>query len=351
MLSSHYSLWILGNLPVPLSLRSTVPFGRPSASFEKLTYSLILPHYHYCISIGHCPKHDTRRHSLSMLVLSYSDTLTTSMGIWDGAGATKVVTSLAAGGGIWHSAGATRSWFHSASWSKSFALIKKSLNSTEISYLEEKRNAQIWHSNTINRHKKIILMRKTMWCQEILNPCCTTVRFLSIFFNFSSTALNISLFLSSLVRRLNLAVLHSLFKIKEFLHKMAISFWDSNSKRTKSFFPCKMAWFAPPLWSFAQNLGYFVCSSAHSCLSSRVLLRPPSEVSSFSHFASLYSCCIALCCSPKHYSRRRSLLMRVSRKEWPVSQLTGVHGMLRVPRHFDCTHLVDRSLLHRSKKG
>ena len=38
-------------------------------------------------------------------------------------------------------------------------------------------------------------------------------------------------------------------------------------------------------------------------------------------------------------------MLRVSRKEWPVSQLTGVYGMLRVPRNLDCTRLGDRSLL------
>ena len=210
-------------------------FISSSLSLE-FTLSLCL----LCLCLSSTVQDTTAGGVLSSCGCSLTLTLTTSMGIWDGAGATKVVTRLAAHRGIWYSAGATRSWFHSASWSKSFALIKRSLNSTAISYLDEKRNAQIWHSNTIDRHKKIILMRKTMWCQEILNPCCTTVRFLSIFFNFSSTALKISLFLSSLVRRLNLAVLHSLFKIKEFLHKMAISFWDSNSKRTKSFFSCQL---------------------------------------------------------------------------------------------------------------
>ena len=35
---------------------------------RKLHRSLILPHYHYCISIWPCPKHNTRIRSLSMLV-------------------------------------------------------------------------------------------------------------------------------------------------------------------------------------------------------------------------------------------------------------------------------------------
>ena len=43
----------------------------------------------------------------------------------------------------------------------------------------------------------------------------------------------------------------------------------------------------------------------------------------------------SFCCCPKHNSRRRSLFMRVSWKEWPSTQLTGVYGMVRVPRHLD----------------
>ena len=101
-----------------------------------------------------------------MLVLSYSDTLTTSMGIWDGAGvtkgvtspaahrgiwhgagATKGVTSPAAHRGIWHSAGVTKSWLHSPRWSKPLAVIEKSLSSNEIFHLDDKRNAQWWQSD------------------------------------------------------------------------------------------------------------------------------------------------------------------------------------------------------------
>ena len=52
-------------------------------------------------------------------------THTSSMGMWYTAGATKGVTSLAAHNGIWHVAGATKSWFHSTSLQKSFALIKE----------------------------------------------------------------------------------------------------------------------------------------------------------------------------------------------------------------------------------
>ena len=72
--------------------------------------------------------------------------------------------------------------------------------------------------------KNYILMRERVWCHEILTPCYTTVLFLSIFFDFSSTTFEISLFLCSSVRRLILVVLDSSFKIEEFLHKMIIFF-------------------------------------------------------------------------------------------------------------------------------
>ena len=39
--------------------------------------------------------------------------------------------------------------------------------------------------------------------------------------------------------------------------------------------------------------------------------------------------------------------MLVPRKEWPVTQLTGVYGMLRVPRKLDCILVHLRSLLPR----
>ena len=87
-LSSNYSLWLLDILPDQLSLGSTEPSDRPSASRE-LLHSLILPHYACCISLCCCPRHNSRRRSFPMRVLSLTLTLTTSIGIWPSAGATK----------------------------------------------------------------------------------------------------------------------------------------------------------------------------------------------------------------------------------------------------------------------
>ena len=65
----------------------------------------------------------------------------------------------------------------------------------------------------------------------MLIPCCTTVLFLSTFFDFSSTAFEISLFLRSSVRRLTLVVLDSLLKIEKILSEMAISLKNCRVKQ------------------------------------------------------------------------------------------------------------------------
>ena len=83
-----YLLWFEGSLSVHLALGFTAPCGRPSASLE-FRRSLIPPHYACCISACCCPRHNPRRHSLSMLVLSYSGRHKTSKGIWYSAGTTE----------------------------------------------------------------------------------------------------------------------------------------------------------------------------------------------------------------------------------------------------------------------
>ena len=129
------------------------------------------------------------------------------------AGVTKGVTSLAAHRGTWHVAGATTFWLHSPSWSKSFASIQKRLNSTEVFYLDEKRNAQRWQSNTKWRHKKT-------------NPDDWKVRYEYRWLLVNWICLCFSLFLFS--GTLNLIVVDSSLKIKEFLDKRSISFSESN---------------------------------------------------------------------------------------------------------------------------
>ena len=162
---------------------------------------------------------------------------TTPEGILSSCGCFLTLT-LTTSIGIWHSAGATKSWLHSPGRSKSFAVIKNSFNSTEILCLDEKRNAQRWQSNTNWRRKKDMMMREKVWCHEILIPCYTTVLLSSIFFDFSSTAFEISLFLCSSVRRLTLFVLDSSLEIEEFLHKMETSFSGLKRYTQLSSFSC-----------------------------------------------------------------------------------------------------------------
>ena len=140
VLSLHYLLWLLDNLSVHLSLDSTAPFGRASASVTFL-HSLNPPHCACCTSL--CSIQDiTLEGFLSSCGCSLYLTLTTSIGIWHSAGVTKGVTSPAAHRGVWHGADARKSWLHSSTLTKSLALISKWLKATEILYLGDKRNAR-----------------------------------------------------------------------------------------------------------------------------------------------------------------------------------------------------------------
>ena len=78
--------------------------------------------------------------------------------------------------------------------------------------------------------KNLSVIKKDV-VNERLIPFCAFVHFLSIFFDFSSTAVEISLFLSSLVRSLNLVAVDSSLNIAEFLHKMAMSLKNCRIKQ------------------------------------------------------------------------------------------------------------------------
>ena len=173
VLSAHLFISV-SHAQLHSSIGSTAPVGRPSASLEFL-------------------------HSLSFSTRSVQDTIPESVLSSCGCFLTLTLTTSI---GIWHSAGATKSWLHSPGRSKSFAVIKNSLNSTEILCLDEKRNAQRWQSNTNWRRKKDMMMRERVWCHEILIPFYAIVLFLSIFFDFSSNALKnlpVTLFLCAKV--------------------------------------------------------------------------------------------------------------------------------------------------------
>ena len=152
-------------------------------------------------------------------------------------------------------------------------------------------------------------------------------------------------------------------KSEEFPKQMAIS--SAQNSSDKSLFLRKLTGFVPQLWIFDRTLSCFVCSSLHLCLSSSVAqfqsvpLRPPSNF--FIHSLSipvLSETQLQKAFSPNAgaFSLGHSLpqnaygMMRVSRTEWPVPQLTGVYSVVRVPRNLDCTLLPWRSLLPCSRK-
>ena len=132
--------------------------------------------------------------------------------------------------GAWHGAGATKSWFDSATLKKSFALNSKCFKTTEMFYLDEKRNAQKWQWNTNRRHNKKNPDDWTIWCgypRMLVNWTC----------------LCFSLFVCS--RMLTVIVVDSSVNIEECLHKLAISFSDLKSWTAKSIFSCQSKWFNP----------------------------------------------------------------------------------------------------------
>ena len=139
--------------------------------------------------------------------------------------------------------GAMKSSLHSATLQKSFfALIQKSVNSTEIFNLgwEEKRSEM-----TVNHEletRKINSGEKKGGATKCWSLVVQLSFFLSIFLDFSSTTFEISLFLCSPVRRLNLVAVHSWFRFEEFLYEMAISLKNCRVKQQNHTFLVKLNW-------------------------------------------------------------------------------------------------------------
>ena len=115
-----------------------------------------------------------------------------------------------------YGAGATKSSLHSPNFKQSFGMIQTSVNSNEIFYLDGKRNAERWQSNTNWREKKINPDEWKVRCGYpwmLVNWICP--RFL--------------LLLCS--KTLTLIVIDSSLKIEEFLHKTAISLKSGRVKQ------------------------------------------------------------------------------------------------------------------------
>ena len=134
-----------------------------------------------------------------------------------------------------------------------------------------------YNDTRIGDTKRLNCDYEKMWFNERLIPSCTVFQFLSIFFDFSSTALKISLFLSSLVRRLTLVVLDSSFKTEGLLYNMttASQIWRVEHQ-DQSFFTNGTD------WTLSSHFSLWLLSSLSVYLSlsytgPSVDLRPPSD--------------------------------------------------------------------------
>ena len=245
-------------------------------------------------------------------------------------------------------------------------------------------------------------MRETLWCHEILIPCYPTVQYFSIFFDFSSTAFEIFLFLCAkvdfdwswfivqswkipaqngnllfrfealhgiIILFLQTAVIQRLIlKIElwpfdhlsvhislestpsfgrpsatlEFLHWCTK--WQSSRRSVELNRRIVLSLPDDVICSkvviiCAHSLIYCLIICACSCLFHSTTA-PFGRPSAFFETSFILSFCLtitlhrSLFC-PKHNSKRRSLSMLVPRKEWTVTQLTWVYGMVRVPRNLD----------------
>ena len=162
---------------------------------------------HHFISAYLSVQDTTPEDVLSSCGCSLTPTITTSIVIWHSAGSTKGETSPAAHRGIWQGAGATKSWLHSGTLKKSFALIKKVSRQPKYSIWVIRETLR--DDNRMRIRVKKILMSERVSCGYpwmLVHWIC----------------LRFSLFLFA--RTLTLVVVDSSsFKIEEFLDKMAIS--------------------------------------------------------------------------------------------------------------------------------
>ena len=167
------------------------------------------------------------------------------------------------------------------------------------------------------------------WCgwHEILIQRCITVFFLSIFLDLSSTASESALFLCSKVDSRSfwsVVVLNERISQKRRSHGRI----EESNRIIILSLPTELRE-RPVLIIYSDSymhvyLDWFSLLWYHCALKS-------ASVENF--FTLSLSLCIFILSCPKHNTRRRSLSMLVPRKEWPVSQLTGVYGMLRVSRN------------------
>ena len=281
LISSSLSLMLsctLSNFHL-VRIDNTAPFGRPSAAFE-------FPQSLFTSSI----QDTTPCGVLSSCGCSLSLTLTTSIGIWDGAGATK-------------------SSLHSLTLKKFYVAIKTSLSSAKF-YIQLIKGTLRDDNQVRIRDAK----NKSWWLKGM------------VWVSVNISSLNLSLTLAFPLFA-NVDSDRGWFVVQNWRipPQNGNLLEELSSWTEESFFPCKMTWLALQWWSPAQTLGYFVWWSIHLCLSSTLQDTTPEGV--------LSSCGCSLTLT--HTTSIGIWMVRVPRKEWPVLQLTGVYGMMRVPRNLD----------------
>ena len=217
-----------------LILSCTVLLGSTSTSLEFL----------HLLSFSTRSVQDTTLEGvLSSCVWSFSRTLTTSIGIW-------------------HCAGATKSCLHSPRWSKSSVVIKKVSTQPKFS---------IWMIRETLRDDNQIRIRG-----KKLNP---DERNGMLWLPVIVSSSNLSLFLAFPLH-LNVDSSRCWFVVVQNWRippQNGNPLEELSSGTEGSFVPYKMTWFALQWWSSAQALGYFVCSSVHFGLSSTVQDTNPEE--------------------------------------------------------------------------
>ena len=206
--------------------------------------------------------------------------------------------------------------------------------------------------------KKIILMRKKVWCHAISIPCCESVIFWLNSFEFCWTAFEMSVFLYFSVPQCE-GWLWLLFDLLFENWTNSCRKWQSPSQiwlveQQNHAFSCQLNWFAVLEFSLFTSNSWIVCdwsSPPLIPLCPLAGLRPPSKIPSFSHSASL---------SLLHLYRTLpqnttpdlvlsqcwcSLTVTHTQPQW-------VYGMVRVPRDLDCPLLTlkRKSLVRDQKK-
>ena len=230
-------------------------------------HSLILPHFHYCISIWPCPKHNTRLRSLSMLVPRKKWTVPQLTRVY---GRVRVPRDLES---------TLLPWWLCSSWSKK----------SKVNPFPSKWEEKCWEM-TVNDESKSQKMNYGDWMG--------TVRLLV---NVSSLNLSISRFPRySDVDSGPCWIVVQNYRIPPQNGNLVE---ELTSWTEEPLFPYQLTWLSAQFSAFAASLLLFCLLICASLSRFTFPLWPLSKVSSFSHSTSLCLLHLSLFC-PRHKSKR-----------------------------------------------